>query len=42
VPTIMIMKDGKELGRVVEYGKYGMFDKEMGDIIMAAEAGKNQ
>ncbi len=35
VPTIMVMKNGKELGRVVEYGKYGMFDKEMGEIINA-------
>src|SRR5438046_1657772 len=25
VPTIMVMKNGKEIGRVVEYGKYGMF-----------------
>ena len=33
VPTIMVMKNGKEVGRVVEYGKYGMFDKELGEII---------
>jgi thiol-disulfide isomerase/thioredoxin len=33
VPTILIMRNGKELGRVVEFGKYGMFDKEMGEII---------
>lgn len=33
VPTILVMKNGKELGRVVEYGKYGMFDKELGEII---------
>lgn len=33
VPTIMVMKNGKELGRVVEYGKYGIFDKELGEII---------
>jgi thiol-disulfide isomerase/thioredoxin len=36
VPTIMVMKDGKEMGRVVEYGKYGMWDKEMGEVINAA------
>lgn len=36
VPTIMVMKNGKEMGRVVEYGKFGMFDKEVGDIIRAA------
>jgi thiol-disulfide isomerase/thioredoxin len=33
VPTIMVMKNGKEIGRVVEFGKYGMFDKELGEII---------
>jgi thiol-disulfide isomerase/thioredoxin len=33
VPTIMVMKDGKEAGRVVEYGKYGLFDKELAEII---------
>ena len=33
VPTLIVMKEGKEIGRVVEYGKYGMFDKELGEII---------
>jgi thiol-disulfide isomerase/thioredoxin len=33
VPTIIVMKNGKESGRVVEYGKYGMFDRELGEII---------
>lgn len=33
VPTIIAMKNGKELGRVVEYGKTGLFDKELGEII---------
>ncbi len=33
VPTFIVLKDGKEIGRVVEYGKYGMFDKELGEII---------
>ena len=33
VPTIIIMKDGKELGRVVEYGKTGKWDVELGEII---------
>jgi thiol-disulfide isomerase/thioredoxin len=33
VPTIIVLKDGKEIGRVVEYGKTGMFDKELGEII---------
>lgn len=36
VPTIIVMKNGKELGRVVEYGKYGMFDKELGEIVNSA------
>jgi len=33
VPTIIAMKNGKELGRLVEYGKTGLFDKELGEII---------
>jgi len=33
VPTFIILKNGQEVGRVVEYGKYGMFDKELGEII---------
>jgi thiol-disulfide isomerase/thioredoxin len=33
VPTIIIMKDGKEVGRVVEYGKTGKWDKELADIL---------
>jgi len=32
VPTIIVMKNGKEMGRVVEFGKYGLFDKELGEI----------
>ena len=32
VPTIVVMKKGKELGRVVEYGS-GLFDKDLGEII---------
>lgn len=35
VPTIIVMKDGKEIGRVVEYGKTGQWDKELGEIISA-------
>lgn len=35
VPTIIVLKNGKEAGRVVEYGKYGMFDKELGEILKA-------
>ncbi|RPD48175.1 thioredoxin family protein [Paracnuella aquatica] len=33
VPTIIVLKGGKEMGRVVEYGRYGMFDKEIGEIL---------
>jgi len=33
IPTIIVMKEGKELGRVVEYGKYGLFDMELAEII---------
>ncbi len=35
VPTIIIMKDGKEMGRTVEYGKTGKWDKELAEIIKA-------
>ncbi len=33
VPTIILLKNGQELGRVVEYGKTGQWDKELVDII---------
>lgn len=33
VPTIIVMKEGKEVGRVVEYGKTGKWDKELADIL---------
>lgn len=33
VPTIIVLKKGKEAGRVVEYGRYGLFDKEIGEIL---------
>jgi len=33
VPTIIVMKKGKEMGRIVEYGKYGLFDKELAEIL---------
>ena len=33
VPTIIVMKDGKEMGRVVEYGKTGKWDKELAEIL---------
>ena len=33
VPTIIVMKDGKEVGRVVEYGKTGQWDKELTELL---------
>jgi hypothetical protein len=33
VPTIIVMKKGRELGRVIEYGKTGKWEKELADII---------
>lgn len=33
VPTIIVLKNGKEAGRVVEYGKSGMFEKDLGEIV---------
>lgn len=33
VPTVIVMKEGKEVGRVVEYGKYGMVEKELTEIV---------
>jgi thiol-disulfide isomerase/thioredoxin len=33
VPTIIVMKDGKEIGRVVEYGKTGKWDVELAALV---------
>ena len=33
VPTIIVMKDSKEIGRVVEYGKNGKWDVELAEIL---------
>lgn len=33
VPTIIVFQNGKEAGRVVEYGKSGSFDKDLGIIL---------
>ncbi|MBY0480682.1 MAG: thioredoxin family protein [Chitinophagaceae bacterium] len=32
-PTFIVMQNGKEMGRVVEYGKTGYMEKELGEII---------
>ena len=39
VPTFIVIRNGKEIGRVVEYGKYGQVDKELGEIV-ASSVGK--
>ena len=36
-PTIIVFKNGKELGRVEEYGKYGIVDKELAEIFAKAK-----
>jgi thiol-disulfide isomerase/thioredoxin len=33
VPTFIVIANGKEVGRVVEYGKLGEIDKELGQIV---------
>jgi thiol-disulfide isomerase/thioredoxin len=33
VPTIIVLKDGKEVGRIVEYGKTGKWDVELGELV---------
>ncbi len=38
VPTIIVLKNGKEVGRVIEFGKYGLFDKELGEIVSSIDA----
>ncbi|HEV7620376.1 MAG TPA: thioredoxin family protein [Flavisolibacter sp.] len=42
VPTIIIMKNGKEIGRVIEYGKHGMFDRELGEILNSTPSAFNK
>ncbi|MFM7510242.1 MAG: thioredoxin family protein [Bacteroidota bacterium] len=39
VPTILVFRNGKEIGRVIEYGKYGQFDRELGEIIQQSFSG---
>lgn len=33
VPTIIILKEGKETGRIVEYGKTGKWDAELAEMV---------
>ena len=32
-PTFIILKGGKEVGRVIEYGKNGQWERELGEIV---------
>lgn len=34
VPTIIILRDGQEVGRVVEYGKTGKWEEEMTQLLL--------
>src|SRR5688500_11175677 len=34
IPTFIVMKNGKEIGRVAEYGNTGMFDRELGEMVI--------
>ncbi len=36
-PTIMVLKSGKEIGRVEEFGKYGIYDKELAEVLVKAK-----
>jgi Thioredoxin len=36
-PTIMVMKAGKEIGRVEEYGSSGMYDKDLAEVLLKAK-----
>ena len=36
-PTIIVFKNGKEVGRAEEYGKYGIVDKELAEIFAKAK-----
>ena len=37
VPTIIVLINGKEIGRVIEFGKYGLFDIELGEILKSLD-----
>ncbi len=36
-PTILVMKAGKEIGRVEEFGTSGMYDKDLGEVLLKAK-----
>ena len=35
VPTLIVMKEGKEVGRIREFGETGLVDKELADLVKA-------
>jgi thiol-disulfide isomerase/thioredoxin len=37
VPTCIVLKDGKEIGRIVEFGKTALVDKELGEMVAAIQ-----
>ncbi len=37
VPTCIVLKDGKEVGRIVEFGKTTFVDKELGEMVAAIQ-----
>lgn len=36
VPTFIVMKNGRETGRIVEWGKTGQPEKELGELVAAS------
>lgn len=41
VPTFIVLKNGVEIGRVVEYGKTGNWEKELGEIVSSPRSTVN-
>jgi thiol-disulfide isomerase/thioredoxin len=36
-PTIIVLKAGKEIGRVEEFGKSGLYDKDLAEVLLKAK-----
>lgn len=36
-PTILVMKAGKEIGRVEEFGTSGLYDKDLSEVLLKAK-----
>ncbi len=36
-PTILVLKAGKEMGRVEEFGSSGMYDKDLSEVLLKAK-----